>query len=189
MERALHRSLTCSSHQKPASNRVAGPPITFTSAQTCRAGCQWAERRGCPAPCSPARPPAQQKKAEKSTKNSGADGQGLQAVGCRGASAVLSQPASAPTTPRRTYRLSGRRWIYNKLELVLRQGGGGGGVAAVAQAAAGNVQFAAAHQARLAGRVRAEPLWDQRACRQLIGPVRSPPPARLPGSEPTRSIL
>ena len=96
-----------------------------------------------------------------------------------GASAYsLAQPASAPTTPRRTYRLSGRRWIYNKLELVLRQGGGGGAVAAVAQAAAGNVQFAAAHQARLASRLRAEPLWDQGACRLLIGPVRSPPPAQ-----------
>ena len=47
----------------------------------------------------------------------------------------------------RTYRLSGRRWIYNKVELVLRQADGGTASAAVAQAVASNQPLGAA-QAR-----------------------------------------
>lgn len=62
----------------------------------------------------------------------------------------VPKPASFALT-RRTYRLSGRRWIYNQLELSLqREGSSGTAVAAVEQAAASNVQLPVALQARLA---------------------------------------
>ena len=72
------------------------------------------------------------------------------------------RPASAVLPlhpPPRAYKLGKKRWSYNQVELVLREGGGGGGrTAAVVQAAASGAQFAPHHQASSPGRAPKAPL-------------------------------